>query len=302
VSPVVPESQYRYLLITPARNEEQFIGLTIESMARQTHLPVKWIIVSDGSTDRTDEIVASYAAQHDWIELLRMPERKERHFGGKVQCFKAGLERGSTLQYDIVGNLDADMSFEPNLFAFLMQKFAENPKLGVAGAPFTEGSGAYDFRFSSVEHVSGACQLFRRECFEAIGGYPPIKGGGIDVVAVLSARMKGWQTRTFPEKNLMHHRAMGTASQGGMAAKFKLGQKDYSLGRHLLWETFRSAYQMSRRPFIVGGGALFMGYIWALVRRVERPVSRELVQFQRREQMDRLKRFVYKSMPFGHQA
>jgi biofilm PGA synthesis N-glycosyltransferase PgaC len=295
----MPNTSCRYLLITPARNEEDYIELTLKSMTRQTLPPVKWIIVSDGSTDRTDEIVNRYAAQNSWIELLRMPERKERNFGGKVLCFKAGLERAKGLEYDIVGNLDADMSFEPELFAFLMKKFAANPKLGVAGCPFTEGQGTYDFRFSSEEHVSGACQLFRRECFEAIGGYTPIKGGGIDVVAVLTARMKGWETRTFPEKSLMHHRPMGTAGHSGMAARFRLGQKDYVLGRHLMWQTFRSAYQMSRRPFVIGGSALLMGYVWALIRRVERPVSRELIAFQRREQMKRLKKFFVKLMPFG---
>jgi biofilm PGA synthesis N-glycosyltransferase PgaC len=287
--------QYHYVLITPARNEEEFIELTIRSLIAQTVRPLKWIIVSDGSTDRTDDIAKKYMAEHAWIELLRMPERKERHFGGKVLCFKAGCDRVKDLHYDIIGNLDADLSFESDLFAFLMEKFAANPKLGVGGAPFAEGQGTYDFRFSSVEHVSGACQLFRRECFEAIGGYTPIKGGGIDVVAVLTARMKGWETRTFPEKCLLHHRPMGTAGAGGLTARFKLGQKDYTLGRHLLWQTFRSFYQMTRRPFILGGSAVLAGYLWAMLIRVERPVSRELIQFQRREQMQRVKRFFGKA-------
>lgn len=292
-----------YVLITPARNEEAFIDLTLKSMAAQTLQPLKWVIVSDGSTDRTEEIVRRYTALHPWIELVCMPPRKERHFGGKVICFNAGLERVRQLNYDILGNLDADMSFESDLFAFLLDRFEENPRLGAAGAPFSEGKGTYDFRFSSVEHVSGACQLFRRECFEQIGGYTPIKGGGIDVVAVLTARMKGWQTRTFPEKSLMHHRAMGTASHSDMTARFRLGRKDYVLGRHLLWETFRSVYQMSRPPFIVGGGALFLGYMWAWLRRVERPVPHELVEFQRREQMQRLRKFCRSLIPLsGHRV
>src|SRR5437868_4626503 len=101
-----------YVLITPARNEEAYIELTLKSMIAQTVRPLKWVIVSDGSTDRTDEIVRSYAAQHDWIELVRMPERTERHFGGKVRSFDAGRERIQDLPYDIIGNLDADMSFE----------------------------------------------------------------------------------------------------------------------------------------------------------------------------------------------
>ena len=289
----------RYVLITPARNEEAFIELTIKSMVQQSLRPVRWVIVSDGSTDRTDEIVKKYTAEHSWIELLRMPERAERHFGGKVMCFRAACERVKGLEYEVIGNLDADMSFESDLFEFLMKRFTENPRLGVGGAPFNEGNGTYDFRFSSVEHVSGACQLFRRECFEQIGGYTPIKGGGIDVVAVLTARMRGWQTRTFPEKSLMHHRAMGTASHSDMTARFRLGRKDYVLGRHLLWEAFRSVYQMSRPPFILGGSALFLGYVWAWLQRVERPVPRELVEFQRREQMQRLRKFFRNLIPLS---
>ena len=120
------ENYYRYVLITPARNEEEFIELTLKSMVQQTLRPVRWVIVSDGSTDRTDEIVRRYAVEHKWIELLRMPERKERHFGGKVLCFKAGWERVKNLKYEIIGNLDADMTFEPGLFEFLMGNFAKN--------------------------------------------------------------------------------------------------------------------------------------------------------------------------------
>jgi glycosyltransferase involved in cell wall biosynthesis len=279
------------VLITPARNEEAFIELTLQSMVKQTVRPLKWVIVSDGSTDRTDEIVKKYTAEHDWIELLRMPERKDRNFGGKVFSFNAGRERVKDLNYDIIGNLDADMSFEADVFEIIMKRFAENPKLGVGGVPFTEGRGTYDFRFSSVEHVSGACQMFRKECFEAIGGYRPLKGGGIDVTAVLMARMKGWQTRTFPERSCFHHRSMGSAKHSAAAISYKLGQKDYMLGRHPLWQLFRSVYQMARPPYIVGGMSLFVGYFWCVLKRVERVIPEDVVKFQRREQMNRLKRF-----------
>jgi poly-beta-1,6-N-acetyl-D-glucosamine synthase len=281
-----------YVLITPARNEKDFIELTIRSVIKQTLRPARWVIVSDGSTDGTDAIVKKYSARHDWIELLRMPERKERHFGGKVTSFNAGYESVKHLKWDIIGSLDADLSFEDDYFAFLLERLAKSPRLGVCGTPFKEGGSMYDYRFSSTEHVSGACQLFRRECFEAIGGYTPVKGGGIDVIAVLMARMKGWETRTFPEKFCLHHRPMGSANHGPVASWFKLGEKDYRLGRHPLWQMFRSVYQMRQKPFVIGGCALWCGYFWLWVRRSQRPVSWELVQFQRREQMRRLRRFL----------
>jgi glycosyltransferase involved in cell wall biosynthesis len=165
-----------YVLITPARNEEAYIERTIKAVVAQTALPRKWIIVSDGSTDRTDDIVKKYLQAHSWIELIRMPEHRDRHFAAKVTCFNAGYEIVKNTEYDIIGSLDADITFEPDYFEFLLGKFADTPHLGVAGTPFVEGSSShYDYRFTNIEHVSGACQMFKRECFADIGGYIPIK-------------------------------------------------------------------------------------------------------------------------------
>src|SRR5450432_3698348 len=113
-----------YVLITPARNEADYIELTLQSMVAQTVLPLKWVIVSDGSTDGTDDIVRRYMPDNPWIELLRMPERQERHFAGKAHAFNAGYDRVKDLDFDIVGNLDADVSFEPAHFEFLIGKMA----------------------------------------------------------------------------------------------------------------------------------------------------------------------------------
>ena len=281
-----------YVLITPARNEAAFIELTLKSMVAQTLKPLRWVIVSDGSTDGTDDIVRQYAKDNPWIELVRMPERKERHFAGKVHAFNAGYERVKALDYGFIGSLDGDMSFDEGYFEFLLSKFSANPRLGLAGTPFQEGNVSYDYRFVSIEHVSGACQLFRRECFESIGGYTPVKGGGIDLIAVLTARMKGWQTRTFPEKASIHHRNMGSAKHGPLATRFKDGEKDYVLGGSPAWEIFRGLYQLSKRPYVLGGCALVGGYLSAALRRKERSVSPELMAFRRREQMSRLKGFL----------
>jgi poly-beta-1,6-N-acetyl-D-glucosamine synthase len=283
-----------YVLVTPARNEEVLIEETIKAVVRQTVRPTRWVIVSDGSTDATDEIVRKYAAQHEWIELLRMPERKERNFAGKVHAFNAGYSKVKDLHFDIVGSMDADLTFDDDYFHFLIDKFAANPNLGIAGTPFLEDGIGYDFRFSSTDHVSGACQLFRRLCYEAIGGYVPVKGGGIDVIAVLSARMQGWETRTFTEKHCIHHRKMGTAKEGVLKARFKDGQKDHDLGAHPLWELIRSIYQMSRKPILVGGCALFSGYVYNTIRNVQRPVSNDIVRFRRKDQLNRLLRLFRK--------
>jgi len=279
-----------YVLITPARNEEAYIEHTIRSVIFQTVLPVKWIIVSDGSTDSTDAIVKNYLPAHPWMQLIRMQERKERHFAGKVHAFNAGYEKVKGIGYDIIGNLDADLSFEADYIEFLLDTFSQDPDLGVAGTPFIEdASQPYDYRFTNIEHVSGACQLFRRECFEAIGGYMPIKGGGIDWVAVTTARMKGWKTRTFTEKTIFHHRTMGTGKGNILMGRFRLGKEDYYKGGHPLWELFRVIYQMKSSPLFLGGLFMLSGYIAACLQRMERPASPELVAFYRKEQMQRLK-------------
>jgi biofilm PGA synthesis N-glycosyltransferase PgaC len=282
-------TRLRYVLITPARNEARYIEMTLRSMIAQTYKPVRWVIVSDGSTDETDEIVARYSVEHPWIELIRLPQRKERHFAGKVMAFNAGLERLTSVPYEAVVSLDADISFDADYFAFLLEKLAASPELGLVGTPFREISGeSYDYRFVSIEHVSGACQVFRRSCFEAIGGYVPIRGGSIDHVAVITARMKGWKTRTFTEKHCIHHRQIGTAGHHPMAARFRVGLKDYAIGNHPLWELCRVARQMVMPPYCIGGLALGAGYVWGLLRRTKRPVSPELIKFHRGEQMQRL--------------
>ena len=184
------------------------------------------------------------------------------------------------------------LSFGPEHFRHIVSKFGEYPDLGVAGAPFREGSFQYDYRFTNIENVWGGCQLFRKQCFEDIGGYTPVKGGCIDHIAVVSARMKGWKTRTFTETVSIHHRIMGTAQTGGLGARFKYGAKDYSVGNHPVWQLSRAVYQMKQRPVVVGGIALASGYFWSMIRRVPRPVSHDLVEFSRSEQMRRLSRFV----------
>lgn len=279
-----------YILITPARNEEAFIEKTIASMIHQTVLPVKWVIVDDGSTDKTPQIVKHYLPQHPWIEMVQMPQRRDRSFAAKVQAFNAGFERTRGLGYEIIGNLDADISFDTDHFEFLGRKFSEDPNLGVAGTVFREER--YSSETDSFEghtHVSGQCQLFRRQCWEAIGGYVPHRAGGIDWMAVTTARMLGWKTQSFREKSFFHYRHMGTAERSLLASLFSYGEKDYYLGGHPIWEVFRVAYRATKQPYIVGGMSLGMGYCWAILRRTPRPVSRELMAFHRDEQMTKLK-------------
>src|SRR6266403_1566824 len=294
-----PGSLPPYVLITPARNEEAFIEKTLESMVHQTCPPIKWVIVNDGSTDSTGSIVGRYAERYDWIELVNRPVRKERNFAAKVHAFNAGQERVKDLEYEVIGNLDGDVSFDEDHFEFLLGKFKEDPRLGVAGTVFREeGYNSETDSFEGQQHVSGQCQLFRRQCFVAVGGYFANKAGGIDWIAVTTARMKGWKTRSFREKSFFHHRHLGTAERSAFAAAFSYGEKDYYLGGHPVWELFRVVYRMVKPPYIVEGFALGLGYAWAAVRRAKRPISKELMTFHRREQMRKLRVILKSAITF----
>ena len=293
------KSKMTYILITPARNEAAFIEKTIQSVTRQTILPARWVIVNDGSTDATSSIVQPYLSDHPWMVLVDLPVRKERHFAAKVHAFNAGQEKVKDLDYAIIGNLDADVSFDEDHFEFLLNEFAKDSRLGVAGTVFREeGYSSETDSFEGQSHVAGQCQIFRRECFEEIGGYKPNKAGGIDWMAVTSARMIGWKTRSFREKSFFHHRHLGTAERGRLASSFSYGEKDYYLGGHPLWELFRVAYRMTKHPWLVDGLALGTGYFWALLRREPRPVSRELMQFHRGEQMQKLRSILSSVVSF----
>jgi len=280
-----------YILITPARNEAAFIEKTIVSMIHQTVLPLKWVIVDDGSTDDTAEIVNRYLPDNPWMELVRRQQRKERSFAGKVQAFNCGLERAQDVRWEMVGNLDADISFGPDHFEFLLRQCVADPQLGVVGTAFCEEGYSLegDVFCDWTWHVSGGCQLFRRQCFEQIGGYLPVPGGGVDWIAVITARMEGWKTRSFAERQFFHYRPMGTAEMGRVAKAFAYGKKDYSVGSHPLWEFLRAVRHLGRKPYLLSGSALGLGYLWGWVCHAPRTVSQKLVQHHRKEQMGKLK-------------
>lgn len=284
----------KYILITAARNEEAFIAGTLAAVAAQTQLPERWVIIDDGSSDHTAEIVADYAKKFPWITLIRNPKREGRNFAAKANAVNTALAQSQNIAFDVLGNLDADTTFAPDYMEFLMQKFAADPKLGVAGTPFTQ-AGGYDSTRDSFEgenFVAGPVQLFRRACFRDIGGYTASPAGGVDWIAVMTARLKGWTARSFAEKRYHHHRSMGTAEKSAVGALFAYGQKDYYLGGSPVWQLFRVTYRAAKKPLLVGGLALLLGYAWAAVKRVKRPVSAELMRFHRAEQIKKLKNIL----------
>jgi poly-beta-1,6-N-acetyl-D-glucosamine synthase len=284
-----------YVLVSAAYNEESNIARTIESVLAQTRPPSEWIIVSDGSTDRTDEIVASYAAASGFMRLIRM-ERTEGHsFGAKVRALKRGIAELASDDYSFLGILDSDIAFEADYFESVLEEFGKDPSLGIAGGNIVQYvDGALERRIKSMNSVAGAVQLFRRECFEATGGFPEIEFGGEDSAIEIEARMLGWEVRTLPELEVIHYGYVGRGAGGRLKARVKYGKMFFMLGYHPLFQALRLLFRISEKPFLIGSIAEMVGFIEARLRFRRPALKAEIVRFLRREQMTRLFRITKK--------
>jgi poly-beta-1,6-N-acetyl-D-glucosamine synthase len=286
-----------YALVTAAYNEEKYLARALDSIVAQSVTPKKWIIVSDGSTDRTDEIVDRYASQNSFIELYRVTEEHARNLTAQVNAINRGFARLKDVDCSFIGNLDADISLEPTYFESLLGKFLQDPNLGLAGGFICEER-AGEFRSrraNSVTSVAHAVQLFRRECLEALGGYRPFSWAGADTYAEVSLRMKGWHVQSFPELKAMHHRPTGSGF-GNLRYSYRGGGMDFYMGVHPVFEIFRLVRRVPGKPYVLGSLARLAGFILAYCRGEKRQVPDDFVRFRREEQMQRLR--LYLMRPF----
>lgn len=280
----------KYVLVTAAYNEGENLEKTIESVLAQTRLPERWVIVSDGSQDATDEIAQKYANRHDFIRFLRMVREPGRGFGSKVLALRSGAESLRGLAYSFIGNLDADITLEPTYFENLLNRFGLNPQLGLAGGFVYEKIGGefQSRRFNRTYSVAHAAQLVRRECYEQFGGYAALEYGGEDWHAQTSARMNGWEAQSFPDLRVFHHRRTGEA-ENLVRHKFRQGRMDYALGSDVIFETFKCLERVFEKPFLIGSLARLAGFGWSSARRERKPVSAAFITFLREEQRSKLK-------------
>ena len=280
-----------YVLLTAAKNEEEYIGLAIESILRQSVHPSAWYIMDDGSTDRTAEIVASYAEEHSFIKLHSAGDGSSRNFGSQYKAIEAAFALAKQKDFDFVGVQDADIAPEPaNYYEELLERFATSPKLGIAGGYIYEReNGVFKARKgNAIDSVAGGVQMFRRECFEEIGGYKPLTLGGSDWLAQIEARMAGWEVESCPEFPIHHYRP--TSSAGGrFQGLFKLGKLDGSFALHPLFEVFKCARRVTEKPLLIGSVVRFSGYLWWKLTRRESVIPPEAVRMSREEQMKKIK-------------
>lgn len=279
-----------YALITAARNEEAYIGKTLASVVQQTLLPKVWAIISDGSTDRTDEIVCEYAQRYDFIRFTRLDNSVSRAFSNQAAASNAGYNQIKEMQCEFLGFLDADISFAPGFYRELLAQFDENPRLGVAGGQIVEEiKGRRRPRpGNSLREVAGAVQCFHRRCYDEIGGLLPLRWGGHDAVANVMARRLGWQVRTFPDLEALHHRPTGTAGATVKRARFREGMQDYFMGYHALYEVGKCIRRVSEPPYLVGSFLRLSGYLWPTITGQQRMVPPDFVNYMQQQQLRRM--------------
>jgi len=283
-----------YVLVTAAKNEEDYIEKTIQSVISQTILPKKWIIVSDGSTDGTDEIVNHYMAKYNFMRLIRLENSRERNFGSKVFALIRGIEQLKGIDYEYIGVLDADISFGKKYYEDVLSEFQEYSKLGIAGGIlFDVFNGKYKKVMSSKWHVSGGIQLFRKHCYEDIGGLIPLEKGGEDSIAVIMARMKGWKIKKINNIRVIHHRPQGSAKGYIVGARFRLGILDFSLGYHPIYSIVKFIYRIKEKPFFLSSLSRLSGYFFAYIQGESRDLPEEVIKYLRKEQMHRVKKIIF---------
>jgi glycosyltransferase involved in cell wall biosynthesis len=279
-----------YVLLTAAFNEEAYIEEAIRSVLTQDRLPQVWLIVSDGSTDQTDQIVQRYASQYSFIRLIRRNKDQHRGFASKVFALRAGLKSVQNENAPFIAHLDADISLEPSYFRLILERFQEDPKLGIAGGWYVEKDSRGEYQLSpgsSSTSVPGCIQVFRRDCYEEIGGLLPIEYGGEDWYAEIMARKCGWRVKSFPDLLVRHLRETGTA-RNVLRYCYHQGFTDFSLGSHPLFELLKVARRVSWRPYLLGALARLSGFLVAHLYG-KRMVPPDFVAFLRKEQIDRFR-------------
>jgi biofilm PGA synthesis N-glycosyltransferase PgaC len=286
----------RYVLLTAAKNEEAYIEKVAASVLRQTVQPLAWFIVDDGSTDRTASIIESISAVHPFVHLESTGSTGGRSFGSKDRAIMAAYGLSRSLEFDFLGLLDADTALEQvDYYESMFKEFDRNPRLGMAGGFVYERlHGRWQPRPDNSEDSVAGIAIFRRDCFEQIGGYTPLHYGGSDWLVQLDAKMAGWEIMTRPDLHILHYRL--TSSAGGvLRGGFRAGLMDASFGSDPVFEVFKCSRRVLSYPPLIGSCLRFCGYLWWQVTARKPLIPAEKVAFLRREQRAKLWRWMTRS-------
>jgi poly-beta-1,6-N-acetyl-D-glucosamine synthase len=283
----VAEMHSNYVVITPVRDEQEHIKGTLESMLKQTVLPQQWVIVDDGSTDATPNIIRQYAERHAWITpVFRANRGYRKSGGGVVDAFYDGYQAIRSGDWEYLVKFDGDLIFENNYFQTCLERLDSDSKLGIAGGIICyESDGEISIEHAPLFHVRGATKIYRRECWQAIGGLLAIPGW--DTFDEIKANSLGWRTTSFQDLQLVHQRGTG-AADGQCASFVKYGRANYICGYHPLFMLAKCVLRIVRRPYVLGAACILYGYVGSFLARVSRVPDSSAIAYIRRQQMNRL--------------
>lgn len=271
-----------HIVVTPSRNESTFLPDLIASMSKQTVKPSKWIIVDHNSTDSTSEIVSEAMRSFAWIEYILIEDDSERKRGAQIaRLFNLGISIANN-EWDFCSKIDADMILPENYFEKIFNRFNQNHNLGIAsGSCFVMNGKKKKLEFASRDHTRGGLKTYRRECYEDIGGIREIDGwDGVDNIL---AQMSNWETRHFPHIEVHHQRITGSY-YGLLRGCFEVGKFSYSMRYFPPFIIARSIHRSFRKPIILGGISLLLGFIWGALQRIPPVMEREEQIFIRTKQ------------------
>lgn len=279
-----------YCLITPCRDEDEYARRCLDSVVAQTVKPALWIIVDDGSTDTTPEILAEYEKRYDWIQVVRREDRGKRAVGpGVIDAFYAGMEHCDMSTFGFICKFDLDLDISPDYFRILIERMRRDPAIGTcSGKPYFEDkeSGRMISEKCGDEMSVGMTKFYRTECFEAIGGFVrEVMWDGIDCHR---CRMLNWVACSWddPEIRFEHLRPMGSSQKSIFTGRRRHGFGQYFMGTSLGYMTVSSLFRMAHPPFITGGLSMWWGYVSSLLRNVPRYDDPEFRKFLRKYQME----------------
>jgi glycosyltransferase involved in cell wall biosynthesis len=277
----------KYVVVTPVRDEEQFIGSTVDCVINQSIRPAEYVIVNDGSSDSTGNIIDRYAARCPWIHSVHRKDRGYRKPGGGIiEAFYAGFDALQWTDWDFMCKLDGDLSFDPTYFEAIFERFESNPKLGIAGGGlFYIEDGRKVVEICPKFHVRGGVKVYRRSCWDAIGGL--FVGPGSDAIDEVKANMLGWTSESFFELEMHHHRFTG-ATYGRWGGALKDGRADYVCGYHPLFLLAKCAVRVARKPYVVGALAHLYGFFRCYWNGTEQLNDPQLIRYLRVQQMNKL--------------
>jgi poly-beta-1,6-N-acetyl-D-glucosamine synthase len=285
-----PQSVAPLVIISPVRDESDFVKNTLDAMLAQTVRPQEWLFVDDGSVDDTRAIIESYTTENPWIHVVSRENRGFRQVGaGVIAAFNYGLRRLRSSEYKYIAKLDGDVSFPPRYLEIMLHELESTPELAaVSGKSFRMEKGSLIEEFKIDEMVAGQFKLYKRTAFEDIGGFTEtILWDGIDIHR---CRMKGYRTLSFhhPDARIIHYRQMGSSDSSVLKGRVRLGRGVWFMGYHPLYAVVSGLFRMRERPYIVGGLLIIASYFYSAVRGDPRFADKEFIRQLQQWQKERL--------------